>query len=534
MKKILSLIAGAAMLSACAGEGNGADNSGGYVTVPQFGPGIAEVQTAQGTVAGYIEDGIYIYKGIRYAKADRFMLPQEPDSWEGVKATRAYGPTAMQSHHEISNDADEFAYQWSDGYFGEDCLRLNIWTPGINDGKKRPVLFWIHGGGYAAGSGQQLPAYDGRNISRRGDVVFVTVNHRLNALGFLDLSSFGEKYKYSGNLGMLDLVAALKWVNANIEAFGGDPGNVTIMGQSGGGGKVSNLLVMPSAKGLFHKACIQSGSSLSGQTAEQSRKTGEAVVKASGVSIDEFVKLPYEKIMDACNKVGSGFRLSPNVDGEVIPMQIKDALEQGYSKDVPLMVGTNFNEFSVSATEGKDLTIDEAKAKLQEMYGENTDKFIELFQKAYPDAEPRDMVEIDFRARPNAIRQAQVKAAQGGAPVYLYLFKFMSPAQGGIFRCPHNMELAFFTDNVARQYGFTGGTPEAQQLGHDMADERISFAKTGVPTCSNLPQWQPYTLDSHNTMLFDLKSEVKTGYEDELLDFVESINGTQDIFSVKK
>lgn len=530
MKKLLFFLASAVVIAGCTGA-SAQNNSKAdeYVEVPQFGAGIAEVKTQQGTVAGYIEDGTYIYKGIKYAKAERFMPPTDPDPWEGVKPTRAYGSTAMQASHEISSDVDEFAYQWTDGYFSEDCQHLNIWTPGINDGKKRPVLFWIHGGGYSAGSGQQLPAYDGRNISRRGDVVFVTVNHRLNILGFLDLSAFGEKYKYSGNVGMMDIVAALKWVHNNIEAFGGDPNNVTIMGQSGGGGKVSNLLVMPSAKGLFHKACIQSGSSLSGQTSAQSRATGEAFVKASGLSIDEFVKLPYAKLVEISNKAGGAFRLSPTVDGEIIPMQIADALAQGASKDIPLMVGSNFNEFTTSPANA-GLTLDGAKAKLNDMYNGKADEFVTLFQAAYPGMEPRDMVEIDTRSRPGAVRQAAAKAAQGGAPVYLYQFNYMSPAQDGVFRCPHNMEIAFFFDNVARQYGFTGGTREGQQLGHEMCDARLNFARTGVPSAKGLPEWKPYTAENPATMQFNVKSEVKVGHDAALLDFIAKNAKPMDMF----
>ncbi|MBQ9712042.1 MAG: carboxylesterase/lipase family protein [Bacteroidales bacterium] len=516
MKKLF-LIASAAVLASCASN---VSVSSDYVEVPQFGKGIAEVKTQQGTVAGYIEDGTYIYKGIKYAVAERFCPPTDPPSWEGVKPTRAFGSTAMQASHEISSDIDEFAYQWTDGYFSEDCLHLNIWTPGINDGKKRPVLFWIHGGGYSAGSGQQLPAYDGRNISKRGDVVFVTVNHRLNILGFLDLSAYGEKYKYSGNVGMLDLVAALKWVHNNIEAFGGDPGNVTIMGQSGGGGKVSNLLVMPSAKGLFHKACIQSGSSLSGQTSEQSRATGKAIVEASGLKIDDFVKLPYSKLTEIVG-AGGAFRLSPTVDGEVIPMQIEEALNHGASKDIPLMVGSNFNEFSTSP-DNTGMTEEQAIKALDSMYNGKGSEFVSLFRKTYPEMEPRDMVEIDTRSRPGAIRQALVKSAQGGAPVYLYQFKYMSPAQDGIFRCPHNMEIAFFFDNVARQYGFTGGTPEGQQLGHDMCDARISFARTGVPSSKGLPEWKPFSQDSRITMVFDVKSECLEGHDKDLVEFISA------------
>ena len=209
------------------------------------------VQTDKGDVAGYIDNGIYTYKGIPYAKAERFMAPQPADSWEGVRSCRAYGPTARQEVRSgWASDELGFSFAWNDGFPGEDCLRVNVWTPGINDGKKRPVMVWLHGGGYSTGSGQELPSYDGASLARKGDVVVVTLNHRLNVLGFLDLSSFGEEYAASGNAGLLDLVAALEWVRDNAAAFGGDASNVTIFGQSGGGGKVSTLLATPSAAGL--------------------------------------------------------------------------------------------------------------------------------------------------------------------------------------------------------------------------------------------------------------------------------------------
>ena len=195
------------------------------------------VQTVSGKVAGYIDNGIFTYKGIPYAKAERFMPPVPADSWEGVRSSRAYGPTAPQGKRTgWYSDEQAFAFSWDDGFADEDCLRVNIWTPGINDNKKRPVMVWLHGGGYSSGSGQELPSYDGKNLASKGDVVVVTLNHRLNVLGFLDLSAYGEKYAHSGNAGLLDLTAALDWIQANIENFGGDASNVTIFGQSGGGG----------------------------------------------------------------------------------------------------------------------------------------------------------------------------------------------------------------------------------------------------------------------------------------------------------
>ncbi len=486
------------------------------IEVPLFGEGIAEVKTTHGIVAGYIDGGAYVYKGIRYAKADRFMPPVEPDSWDGVLSTREYGPTCPQGHHTIGSDEDEFSFRWNDGVFDEDCLRLNIWTPGINDGKKRPVMLWIHGGGYAAGSGQQLPAYDGTNLSRKGNVVVITVNHRLNVLGFLDLSSFGSKYLYSGNVGLMDLVAALNWVHDNIESFGGDPGNVMIMGQSGGGGKVSHLLTMPSAKGLFHKACVQSGSSLYTEDAAQSRELGEAFVKASGMDPGRLETVPYDTLFSVAEKVGGVMRFSPHVDGALIPMQLEEALRRGASKDVPMIIGSNFNEFSVDVSNEK-VDMDMVRTALESTYGNKSEEFISLFKKAYPDSEPRDYLELDTWARPNALAQASAKASQGGSPVYLYQFMYMSPSFSGTLRCPHNMEIPFFFDNVAKQYALTGGTADAQILGHRMSDLWISFAWNGVPVSEGLPQWKPYSDEHKYTLQLGKTIHLVEGHDEDLL-----------------
>ena len=224
------------------------------------GENVAVTNTESGKVRGYIHDGTYIYKGIPYARAERFEAPSKPEAWEDVRSSTMYGPVAPLMNPTTSvSDEPEFVFDHDWGYPNEDCLRVNVWTPSIDDGKKRPVLFWIHGGGFSAGSSQELPSTDGENLSKRGDVVVVSINHRLNILGFLDLSAYGEKYKHSANSSVLDMAAALEWVNKNIENFGGDPNNVTIYGQSGGGAKVNTLMGMPRAKGLFHKAINQSG-----------------------------------------------------------------------------------------------------------------------------------------------------------------------------------------------------------------------------------------------------------------------------------
>lgn len=498
--------------------------------------------TKQGKVAGYIQDGLYIYKGIPYAKAERFMPPTAPDSWEGIRSSRAFGPTCPQAPRQgWNNDQMAFAYRWDDGFPGEDCLRVNIWTPGIEDGKKRPVMVWLHGGGYAAGSGQELPGYDGANLARKGDVVVVTLNHRLNVLGFLDLSAFGEKYAASGNVGLLDLVAALQWVKENIAHFGGDAGNVTIFGQSGGGGKVSTLLATPSAKGLFHKAIVQSGSMLRTMEARYSRRIGAAVVEELGLKpgkIDDITNIPYNQLLAAGEKAVARvkaeaekegistfiFGWAPTVDGKVLPAQPFDPQAPEQSRDVPVIIGTTQHEFCMSTyvPAFRGISKEKAEEQMRAKYGERTNDFLTAFEKAYPDYKPQDLIDTDFIFRPGAVEQADLKANQGGAPVYMYLFRWESPVMDGILRSTHCLEIPFVFNNVVRHASMTGGGAEAIALGETMSDCWISFARTGKPASANLPEWKAYTAAEGATMNFGANCQLSYHHDKELLEVVRS------------
>lgn len=502
----------------------------------------AIAETESGTVAGYQENGVYIYKGIPYAKAERFMPPQPVAKWEGIRSSRAYGPTCPQGKRAgWYHDESAFAFDWNDGFPDEDCLRVNIWTPGLKDGKKRPVMVWLHGGGYAAGSGQELPSYDGSNLAKNGDVVVVTLNHRLNALGFLDLSAFGDKYAKSGNAGLLDLVAALQWVNKNIASFGGDAQNVTIFGQSGGGGKVSTLLATPSAKGLFHKAIIQSGSMLRTMEATYSRRIGTAVVEELGLKpsqLDQLQTIPYEKLLAAgetaikkvkeqAEKEGISsfiFGWAPTVDGDVLPAQPFDPQAPAQSKDIPVMIGTTLHEFTMSTYVPAYRTITKEKAVeiLKQKYGEKTNDFLTAFEKAYPYYEPKDLLDVDVIFRPGAVEQARLKSAQQGAPVYMYLFTWESPVMNGSLRSTHCMEIPFVFDNVTRHASMTGGSGKAQILAQKMSSAWINFARTGNPNHESLPQWDPYTAKKGATMCFDNVCEEKYNHDKELMELVRA------------
>lgn len=434
-------------------------------------------QTTYGKVSGYIERGVYTYKGIPYAKAERFMTAQRPDAWTGIRSSRHWGPVCPQARNTgWRNDQTAFFYQWNDGFQSEDCLRLNIWTKGLNDGKKRPVLFWLHGGGYTSGNGQEHPGYDGRNLADKGDVVVVTINHRLNVLGFLDLSSFGDKYKGSANVGMTDIVAALQWVKENIAYFGGDPNCVTIFGQSGGGGKVSTLLCMPSAQGLFHRAMIMSGSFLGSTPQKEAREVGELTAWYLGLTsqtIDSIQHIPYERLLEASNKafrevsqrhrdkkIGHGIRLGwgPVNDNDIMPGIFENGSER-ISHNIPLLIGSTLNEFSTP--------------------------------------------NIDERVRPAVIQQATLRSQPGDAPVYVYLSAYQVPTMDGNNHACHNSDIPFFFNNVLKSASMTGATKEGIALGDKMSSALINFARTGNPNAKGLPNWPIFTPNTKATMRFD-------------------------------
>lgn len=499
----------------------------------------------QGDIAGYTENGVNIFKGIPYAKAERFMAPQPADSWQGTRSCRTYGPTCPQDVRQgWGNDPIAFAFNWDDGFPGEDCLRANVWTTANGaDGGKRPVMVWLHGGGYSAGSGQELPGYDGANLARKGDVVVVTLNHRLNVLGFLDLSDFGAEYAESGNAGLLDLVAALRWVHDNAEAFGGNPDNVTIFGQSGGGGKVSTLCATPAAAGLFHKAIVQSGSALSTITREQSSRIGRAVVKELGLENDVKMlsTLPYNELLSAANRAlakvraeveaegGTGeafiFGWAPTVDGIVLPRQPFSEGAPEQSRNVPMLIGTTKCEFSpttyVPMLRGADMAT--ARSFVERQYGKNTDEFIKNYNKAYPGCQPKDYIDFDTRFRPIAVKQGDIKSAQHGAPVYMYMFTWESPVLDGMLRSTHCMEIPFVFNNAKIHASMTGGSAQAETLAERMSDAWLAFARTGNPNTPSLPEWPEYDGDTRATMFFDNECSIRNGHDRELLDFVDKV-----------
>lgn len=505
------------------------------------GKGIATVSTESGSVRGYVHNGTFTFKGIPYAKAARFEAPTKPDSWTGVRSSMTYGPVCPMDPTTTTNDVIEFPFHHDWGFTNENCLSLNVWTSQIATAQKRPtggrpVMVWLHGGGFTAGSSVELPSYDGENLAKKGDVVVVTVNHRLNVLGFLDLSAYGEKYKNSPNAGLMDLVVALQWVKQNIDQFGGDPNNVTIFGQSGGGGKVTSLMNAPSAKGLFHKAIVQSGSYITSFTESALMKQVSAALltelNLQPNQVDSLQKIPYERLnaasKRALKKVSDGMKAEgkptfglgwgPIHDGNFLPYQTTDPAAVELSKNIPLLVGSTKNEFTPFNPATRDITMDGVKANVQKRYGDQADAYMAAVKKAYPETvKPSDYLDIDFNFRPLTVRQANGKAIPGAAPVYMYLFTWQSPVMDGMYKAMHCMEIPFVFDNISRCEEMTGGGKEAHVLADKMSRAWIAFARTGNPNHKGLPTWPAYTAENGATMMLDNVSQVKINPDKELL-----------------
>jgi para-nitrobenzyl esterase len=543
MKGAATVAGAAAAASLTPGiAGAGATTSGARAPLSSTKPLIvasdknAVVETTAGKVRGYARNGIQTFKGIPYAAttegAGRFVPPARPKPWTGLRSSLQYGPVSPQPDRTgWQNDEAAFLFNWNDGIQGEDCLRVNIWTPALNDGKKRPVMVWLHGGGFVAGNGQEHPGYDGENLSRRGDVVVVSLNHRLGVVGYLNLAEYGDQYASSANVGNLDIVAALEWVRDNIANFGGDPGNVTIFGQSGGGGKVGTLMAMPSATGLFHRAIIQSGSTLRQATPDRSGKLAAAVIEELGLSRSTLQKIhdvPYQQLVKAGIEAlrrlqqanppapppsAAAFGWGPTVDGKVLPDHAFDPVAPARSAKIPLMVGTVLNEFTTALGNPalEQMTNDELVKRVSEQYKDKAGEIIKVFRDAHPGAKPLDLFSriSAARVRQNAVTQAVRKAAQGAAPAYLYWFTWQTPILDGRPRAFHCAEIAFAFYNTDVAASMTGGGEDARALAAKVSDAWINFARSGDPNHAGLPKWRPYKPEQGAVMIFDNRCEVK-------------------------
>jgi len=489
----------------------------------------AIADTTAGKVRGYTRNGTLTFKGIPYGAStagdNRFMPPQKPTPWTDTRDCLVYGPICPQKPDTGWFQQEYgFLYQWIDGMHDEDCLRLNVWTPSL-DGKKRPVMFWIHGGGFFSGSSQEHPSYDGENLTKLGNVVVVSINHRLNIHGFLDLSDYGPQYASSANVGMLDIVAALEWVRDNISNFGGDKDNVTIFGQSGGGTKVITLMAMPSAKGLFHRAISQSNSIVQVAThayATQYTALVLADLNITKENIAELHKVKPVRLQDALavaeRKMGgtvppdvgrSG--LQPVVDGKILPAHPFDPTAPSLSANVPFMVGTTRNEASASINNAaiENLDEDSLKKRLIDKYKTKGEQIYQTLRKAHPDVKPVEILSYISAQNPMAYLQASRKAAQKAAPAYLYMFAWHTPVLDGRPRSFHCSEIPFAFANTAKCENYTGDTDEARKLADKMARAWINFARYGNPNHKGLPEWPAFTDANGAMMVFNNKCEVR-------------------------
>jgi para-nitrobenzyl esterase len=482
-------------------------------------------ETHRGKVRGALNDNIRLFKGIPYGAPtdgnNRFLAPKPPKTWHDVRDALEFGPMAPQAGRDKASITGSWTY---DKVMSEDCLVLNVWTPALRDQRKRPVMVWFHGGGFSSLSGSRN-VFDGTRLCKKGDVVVVTLNHRLNVFGHLYLAKIGgADFSESGNVGLLDCVAALRWVHDNIAEFGGDPANVTIFGQSGGGAKVSTLMAMPQARGLFHRAIVESGSHLEGLTPEEATRNAQAFLAALSIKEKDILKLrsvPMDQMVAAMTRAKVNF--SPVVDQHILPANPWLQGGPSVSASVPMMIGTTRTETTALIGAGDPSTFELDEAGLRQKLGpwipaKDLDRVLATFRKLMPDASPSDLffaITTDRRVRQQAWTQAERKVAQNGAPVWLYEVDWATPVEGGKWRSPHSLELAFVFDNVAKSEAMVGTGPQPQALADQMSAAWLAFARTGRPDNQAIPAWPPFKLADRATMVFDGKSTVVNDFRRE-------------------
>jgi len=482
-------------------------------------------ETSDGGLKGYELDGIITFHGIKYADAERFQMPKAIEKWTEVKDATSYGAISPTYGSPIPNGELLIPHRfWPSS---EHCQYLNIWTQSLDNSAKKPVLVWFHGGGFADGSSIEQVAYEGDELCRFGDVVVVTVGHRLNILGFLDMSFFNEKYNNSVNAGMGDIVESLKWVKRNIEAFGGDPDNVTIFGQSGGGGKVSTLLQIPEADGLYHKAIMMSGGCDTHDNKSPDHKPLiDEMLKVLGFKSDEYEKLeksPYGVLMKAYNRAARNINMplmwGPVPNGWYLGHPFKAGFSD-YAKKVPTMASSVISEFG-SFGKSSNITFlssnEEKTSYINDYYSGHGDEILELYKKAYPNKDLLAASKLDFWARPSIIKYLDARtAANPDALAYSYQMALIFDVNEGT-PAWHCSDIPFIFHNTCR-VGNANIENISDLLEKQMAGSLIAFARTGNPNNPYTPNWKPYTAEENCTMVFDRKTELRNNFDRELLE----------------
>jgi para-nitrobenzyl esterase len=491
----------AGVVTSAARRALGAETNG-----PAGGP---VVETTYGKIRGQVINRVNAFQGIPYGAptggAGRFMPPSKPQAWAGIKDTIEWGPEAPQGPH---TEIPEVAATIPKGTISEDCLRLNVWTASLNRNAKRPVMVWLHGGGFTSGNGS-YSMYNGANMARKREVVMLSINHRLNSFGFLYLPEIGgPKFANASNAGILDVVAALEWVRDNIANFGGDPNNVTIFGQSGGAGKVSTLLAMPSAKGLFHKAIVQSGANLTGVSRADATRTAQTLMTKLGVkTAGDLQKIPMDQLVQATLST-PGLSLAPVADGKTLPGGPFDPAAPEISADIPLLIGSTEYEVTFFPNTKYDPLDDaalHAAVKQATRAGDaDADRIIGVYKKGRPGLTNLDysliLASDNFSAR--VTTEAERKAAQR-APVYKYYFTWQSPVREGKLKSFHTLEIPFVMENVDEAKSMTGTGQSRYALQDKMSAAWAAFARTGNPNHKGLPQWTAFNMAQRATMVFD-------------------------------
>ncbi|UAJ14145.1 carboxylesterase/lipase family protein [Aquirufa lenticrescens] len=487
------------------------------------GDNIAVANTEYGKIRGFLLRGINQFLGIPYGAdtsgKNRFMPPVKPEPWKDIKPTVWWGNTAPQiMEKRYANAYASFVDHWNYDDVSEDCLKLNVWTPAIDSGK-RPVVVWLHGGGFTNGNAIEQDGYHGENLSRLGNIVFCSINHRLGPFGYSHLKAAGG-HPHSGNVGNLDMVAALEWVKNNIANFGGDPNNVTIIGQSGGGAKVTSLLNMPAAKGLFHKAVALSGTSLTGVNKDYAEKLGLKVMEEAGLKpgeIDKLQQIPWREYIDITTRAVEKFAeeakkmnisrggFSPVADGVTMNDQPFFSDPNHFSADIPLIINTTFHEASPSRTDAslEEITLAGVVEKIKPRFGADAGKIVEAYSQNFPKAKPVEVWAMILSNRKGAIAAADAKVSQRKAPVYVSWFGWQPPLFDGRMRAFHCDDICFWFYNTDLMLTHTGGGKRPRALSTKMAKSFLNFIKTGNPNGGGLPNWKPYTKENGETMILD-------------------------------